>query len=217
MQLIWRKMWVALTGLFLCLFLVVHLSVNSLLLLPEPHSIVFYNEASLFLRSNLLLKVVAYLLYASILAHVVYGMMIAAKNRKAKGQRTQKVAYTSTFASRSMLAMGMLILIFIIIHLLNFWWRIKLGFGEAVPLDQNGLIDVYAVTYELFQQPFYVAFYSLLCIPLGIHLYHGLHSGLRSMGFYGEHLQRPFYLVSVVFSIAVSSGFALIPIILFFR
>lgn len=217
MSLIWRKIWVASTGLFLCIFLMVHLSVNSLLLLPEPTSIQLYNEASTFLRENLLLKVVAYLLYASILTHVLYGVLISIKNKKAKGIRTKEVSYTSSFASRSMLAMGMLILVFIVIHLFNFWWRIKLGFGAPLTTDSSGLVDVYQVTHSLFQQPVYVAFYSLLCVPLGIHLYHGVYSGVRSIGVYSTKLLQMIKVVSLIYAVIVSAGFAVIPIVLYLR
>lgn len=217
MNLIWRKIWVASTGLFLCIFLMVHLSVNSLLLLPEPTSVQLYNEASTFLRENLLLKVIAYLLYASILTHILYGFLISVKNKKSKGIRTKEVAYTSSFASRSMLAMGMLILVFIVIHLYNFWWRIKLGFGVPLSVDANGLVDVYQVTHSLFQQPSFVAFYSLLCVPLGIHLYHGVSSGVRSLGVYSDKVLRLIRVISLVYAIIISAGFAVIPVVLYFR
>ena len=217
MNLIWRKIWVASTGLFLCIFLMVHLSVNSLLLLPEPSSVQLCNEASTFLRENLLLKVVAYLLYASILTHILYGFLISVKNKKSKGIRTKEVAYTSSFASRSMLAMGMLILVFIVFHLYNFWWRIKLGFGVPLSVDANGLVDVYQVTHSLFQQPSFVAFYSLLCVPLGIHLYHGVFSGVRSLGVYSDKVLRLIRVISLVYAIIISAGFAVIPVVLYFR
>ena len=217
MNLIWGKIWVASTGLFLCIFLMVHLSVNSLLLLPEPTSVQLYNEASTFLRENLLLKVIAYLLYASILTHILYGFLISVKNKKSKGIRTKEVAYTSSFASRSMLAMGMLILVFIVIHLYNFWWRIKLGFGVPLSVDANGLVDVYQVTHSLFQQPSFVAFYSLLCVPLGIHLYHGVSSGVRSLGVYSDKVLRLIRVISLVYAIIISAGFAVIPVVLYFR
>ena len=83
-MLFFRKSIVAATGLFLCLFLIVHLSANCILLLPEEMARGIYNTYSTTLRENPLIKVIAYLLYLSIILHVVYALLVTLRNKKAK-------------------------------------------------------------------------------------------------------------------------------------
>ena len=173
---------VAITGLFLCLFLIVHLSANCLLLLPEQTARGVYNAYSTWLRENPLIMVVAYALYLSIIVHVVYALLVTIRNRKAKpvSYAVNHTEANSSWASQNMGLIGLSILIFIVVHLANFWARIKLGLGADVGVDVAGNKDVYEVTYALFHNIYFVLFYSLLMIPLGLHLHHGLKSAFKS-------------------------------------
>ncbi len=177
-----RKTLIALTGLFLCVFLVVHLSANAILLLPNDLAADLYNSYSHTLRENPLITIVAYVLYLSIIVHAVVALLITIQNKRAKPTKyvMNKSQQNSTWYSRNMGILGTLILIFIVIHLANFWARIKLGIGEEVNIDANGYKDVFSVTYELFQNIWFVLFYSILSIPLAFHLYHGLKSGFKT-------------------------------------
>jgi succinate dehydrogenase / fumarate reductase cytochrome b subunit len=216
---IFRKTLIALTGLFLCLFLIVHLSANLILLLPPETAQGMYNEYSTFLRESPLIAVIAYLLYASILIHVIYAAVVTVQNRKSRPQRyaVNKPLENSTWASQNMGWLGVLILIFIAIHLLNFWSRIKLKIGDPVGTDPGGFLDVYSVTYALFRNPYYVAFYSLLMIPLGFHLHHGLKSGFKTLGFHSKPGLKTLSGISLVYALIMAVGFAVIPVIVYFR
>jgi len=86
--------------------------------------------------------------------------------------------------SQNMGLLGVFILLFIVVHLANFWAKIKLGIGEDVGVDVNGNVDVYEVTSILFHNIYYVLFYSVLMIPLGFHLYQGFKSAFMTLGFY---------------------------------
>lgn len=218
-SLIAKKVWISLTGLFLCLFLVVHLSANLILVFPESLSKPAYNAYSTFLRENPFITAVAYLLYASIILHVVHSLIVTLRNRRARKQSYQynNSAANSTWQSQNMGWMGILILIFITIHLVNFWSRIKLGLGNPVEVDQQGYLDVYSVTYALFQNPFYVAFYVVLMIPLGYHLQHGFKSAFMSLGFHSNKGLALLAKISLVYALAMAIGFALIPIIVYLR
>ena len=217
--LIFRKSLIALTGLFLCLFLIVHLSANLILLLPEYLSQGMYNAYSTFLRENPLVAVIAYLLYASILLHVIYTAIVTIRNRKSRPQKYEmnKPAANSSWASQNMGWLGILILLFIVIHLVNFWSRIKLGLGEPVALDVDGNLDVYSVTYALFQNPYYAAFYAVTAVPLGFHLHHGLKSAFKSLGFHSVKGLNILSKVAMAYAVIMTIGFALIPIIVYLR
>lgn len=217
--LFFRKIMIALTGLFLCLFLMVHLSANCLLLWPPETARGLYNTYSTFLRDSPLIKVIAYALYLSILLHVIYAIRVTIRNRIAKPIKyaVNKRRENSTWASQNMGILGGLILIFIIVHLANFWARVKLGIGAEVGYDEMGNKDIYEITYSLFQNVYCVAFYTILTIPLGIHLYHGLQSAFKTLGFY--HRKGLIWLakISLIYAIVVSAGFGTIPIIVYFQ
>ncbi len=219
MSMFFRKSVVATTGLFLCIFLIVHLSANSLLLLPESIARSLYNSYSTTLRESTLINVVGYILYLSIILHVVYAAIITYKNRK-----TRSVSYAvnhksenSSWASQNMGFLGVLVLVFIVVHMANFWARIKLGIGESVGLDADGYVDVYQVTYDLFHNVYYVLFYSILMIPLGFHLFHGLKSAFKSLGFYHKKGLRILAKISLVYAAVMAIGFGIIPLIVYFK
>jgi len=217
--LIFRKSLIALTGLFLCLFMVVHLSANLILLLPPETAQGVYNAYSSFLRESPFIAVIAYLLYACIIIHVVYAAIVTYRNRKARPQpyKLNRPLKNSSWASQNMGWLGVLILIFIGIHLLNFWSRIKLGLGEPVGADSEGYLDVYSVTSALFRNPFYVAFYSLLMVPLGFHLHHGLKSSFKTLGFHSNPGLKALSKISLIYALVMAIGFAVIPVIVYFR
>lgn len=218
-MLFFRKSMVAATGLFLCLFLIVHLSANCILLLPDDVARSIYNSYSATLRENPFIKVIAYLLYLSIILHVVYALLVTLRNKRAKPVKyaVNHTKENSAWASQNMGLIGVAILLFIVVHLANFWARIKLGMGEAVGTDELGNVDVYEVTSSLFHNIYYVLFYSLLMIPLGLHLHHGLKSAFKSLGFYHRNGLKLLAKISLVYSVATSIGFGVIPLIVYFR
>ncbi len=210
---------IAATGLFLCLFLIVHLSANCILLLPEDIARNMYNAYSTTLRENPLIKIVAYALYLSIILHVIYALLVTLRNKKAKPEKyaVNHTNENSTWASQNMGLIGVLILLFIVVHLANFWARIKLGMGESVGMDSMGNVDVYEVTYSLFQNIYFVLFYTILMIPLGFHLHHGLKSAFKTLGFYHKNGLRVLAKISLIYAAIMAVGFGIIPFVVYFK
>ncbi|EGV43907.1 succinate dehydrogenase cytochrome b subunit [Bizionia argentinensis JUB59] len=219
MSLFFKKSIIAATGLFLCIFLIVHLSANMLLLLPENLARGLYNSYSTTLRESILISIIAYLLYISIIFHVIYAGIVTYKNRQSKGVRNvmNHKNENSSWASQNMGVLGVLILIFIVVHLVNFWARVKLGIGENVKTDVAGNMDVYEVTFTLFHNIYYVIFYSILMIPLGFHLHHGLKSAFKTLGFYHKKGLKILAKTSLIYAVVMSVGFGIIPIIVYFK
>lgn len=214
-----KKSIIALTGLFLCVFLVVHLSANCILLLPENIARDLYNSYSTTLRESPFIKIIAYLLYLSIILHALYALIITLKNKKAKPERyvVNHSEENSSWTSKNMGILGGLILIFIIIHLANFWARIKLGLGEELGVDAFGNKDVYEVTYSLFQNIYFVIFYTLISIPLAFHLHHGLKSAFKTLGFYHKKGLKIIAKVSLIYAVIMGIGFGIIPFIVYLK
>jgi succinate dehydrogenase / fumarate reductase cytochrome b subunit len=127
-----KKYWMALTGLFLCLFLVGHLAGNLQLLMPNSQ--LQFNQYALFMTSNPAVKILSYLTYISILFHAIDGILLAIQNKKARpvGYAKSNPSANSSFASRNMAILGTLVLVFIATHMINFW--AKMHFDENMPL-----------------------------------------------------------------------------------
>lgn len=131
-----KKYWMALTGLFLCLFLVGHLLGNLQLITHTGESgKLAFNQYAHFMATNPFIKIMAYLTYFSILFHAIDGFMLTFQNKKA---RPQNYAYNrpgtnSSTPSRYMAILGTLVLVFICMHMSSFWYRTKVS-GEMVPL-----------------------------------------------------------------------------------
>ncbi len=122
-----QKFIMALTGLFLCTFLVIHM-IGNLQLFKSDFGLAF-NTYAVFMTTFPLIKVVSYLLYASVLFHAFKGFMLVAKNRKARPVKyaVQNGAANSHWTSRNMGLLGTIILLFIVVHMKNFWYEYKFG------------------------------------------------------------------------------------------
>ena len=126
-----KKYWMALTGLFLCLFLAGHLAGNLQLLVPN--NALNFNQYALFMTSNPAVKLLSYLTYISILFHAIDGIALTIQNKKARPIGYAKTdGSTSSFASRNMAVLGTIILVFIVTHMVNFW--AKMHFDKNMPL-----------------------------------------------------------------------------------
>lgn len=128
-----KKYWMALTGLFLCLFLSGHLAGNLQLLVP--HNALNFNKYALFMTSNPAVKILSYLTYISILFHAIDGIMLAFQNKAARpiGYAKNNPSANSPWASRNMAVLGTIILVFIVTHMVSFW--AKMHFDENMPLQ----------------------------------------------------------------------------------
>lgn len=120
-----QKIIMALTGLFLCTFLVVHLLGNFQLLYDDGGY--KFNAYTKFMTSNPLIKIASYVTYFAILYHAFQGLWLAYKNQSArpKGYKKHPGNATSTWSSRNMGVLGTIILVFIVVHMQQFWYEYK--------------------------------------------------------------------------------------------
>ena len=206
----------AATGLFLCLFLVGHLAGNLQLLLPPEKALLQFNEYAKFMTTFPLVKVLSYLTYFSILFHAVDGLILVFKNKKARPIQYayNKASVNSTWASRNMGLLGVILLFFIIIHMRSFWYEMHFG---SLPLDLNGNKDLYTITVEAFQQLWYVALYVVCMIAVAFHLSHGFSSAFQSVGLNHSKYTPMLEKVGYFFGILIPLAFAFIPVFLYLR
>jgi succinate dehydrogenase / fumarate reductase cytochrome b subunit len=209
-----KKYWMALTGLFLCIFLIAHLAGNLQLLDMTPEGQLNFNAYAKFMTTFPPVKVVSYLLYASILFHAFDGFLLTFQNRKARPVKYayEKPGANSMWYSRQMALLGTLILVFLVIHMKRFWYEMHWG---PLGVDANGNKDLYTVVAAAFSELWYVALYVIMMAVLAFHLLHGFASSFQSLG-----LNHPRYTpiiknVGVFFAVIVPIFFALIPVWMF--
>ncbi len=196
-----KKVVMSLTGLFLIIFLIVHL-IGNLQLLAGDGGKAFNNYAA-FMTSNPIIKTVSYGLYTGILLHAFLGLAIAMKNRQAKGRKyTGGQRAKVTWASKNMALLGILILAFILIHMGDFWWAMH---------NTEGL-NLYDKVASSFSNPIIVGGYVLGMAILSFHLWHGFSSAFQTLGINNSKYNPLISFLGKAYSLIVPLVYALIPI-----
>lgn len=200
-----NKFVMALAGLFLLLFLPVHLGINLMLIRSDPEP---FNKAAHFMATFPLIKVVELLLFVLLLVHIIYGVTLQILNWLNRPVRyhVRNKSETSAF-SKFMIWTGGTVLIFLVIHFFNFYF-IKLGLVEGDPED------FYSVAWQLFSIPGYVILYWVCFLLLGFHLYHALQSAFQTLGLANDFWTPVIKVISLVYSIVLPAGFAIIPLVI---
>lgn len=181
-----RKVVMALSGLFLLVFLLQHLVIN-LLSVINPDA---FNEASQFMGTNPLVQFVAQpILIAGILIHYIMGIVLTIKNKKARpiGYVVDNQAANSSWVSRNMIITGIMIFLFLILHMKDFWLHeitVKFIEGDMTGLNEAGELRYWdELNAKFFGNHIYAVVYSVAFVFLGLHLAHGFSSTFQSVGF----------------------------------
>ncbi|MFA9289598.1 MAG: succinate dehydrogenase cytochrome b subunit [Solirubrobacteraceae bacterium] len=210
-----RKITMALSALFLLLFLTQHLFINLLSVINKDT----FNEVSHFMGYNpLVQKVIQPILIFGTLYHFILGFILEITNRKARGP--QQYAYTnpsanSTWTSRNMIISGILILIFLAIHMVDFFFpEMNYKYIQVNPQDPT---RYFPELVKHFQNPIRVALYVVGFIFLGLHLNHGFQSAFQSMGANSKKHTPTIKLIGSFYSILVPILFTFITLFHFFN
>jgi succinate dehydrogenase / fumarate reductase, cytochrome b subunit len=209
-----RKVVMALTGLFLILFLVVHLAGNLQLLKHDDGQA--FNVYAHFMTSNPLIKVISYVNYAFILIHIIWAIILTRRNRAARGPQGYAINNNNShWSSRNMGILGTFIALFLIVHLRGFWYEMHWGGIATANYDGVDYKNLYAVVDAAYNQWWYVAIYVVSMVLLAFHLYHGFGSAFQTLGLNHVKYNPVIRFVGVAFAIIVPALFALIPIYMF--
>lgn len=213
-----RKFLVALTGLFLILFLIGHVTGNMLLFKDDGGQ--SFNEYARFMTTNQIVWVLSILTYLSIILHVIYTAILTARNKKARpiGYAVSNARDNSPWTSRNMGVLGTLILIFLVIHLRAFWFEMHYGQIPTVNYEGVGEIkDLYTIVVAAFSQLWYVILYVISMGVLGFHLVHGFRSAFQTLGLHHKKYTPAIEKIAVAFAIIVPTLFALMPLYIYFK
>jgi len=209
-----KKLFMSLTGFFLMTFLMVHLSINLLLIFDDTG--VLFNMGAHFMATNPIIKVVEPVLAIGFLLHMLYAVVLTISNMMARPVNYKKVNQkdASTWASRNMFVLGSLITIFLVLHIMNFYWKIKVENSvPAVMIDGVEMHDTYTLVSGLFKTSLiYDLFYIAGGIFLGIHLTHGFWSAFQTIGWSGSIWRKRLEVIGKVFAFVIAIGFSIIPL-----
>jgi succinate dehydrogenase / fumarate reductase cytochrome b subunit len=208
-----KKFIMAITGLFLISFLVVHCFLNSFIFFNDGG--LTFNTGAHFMATNWLIRAMELVLFLGLILHAAQALVLTLENRKARpiGYAKFNGAANSTWYSRSMGLLGTLLLIFLIIHLAHFW--VKSRFTGLPGEDANGNENLYAVMQETFTHLWVVVVYCIAMVSLAYHLLHGFQSAFQTLGLNHKKYTPLIKGLGAIFAIVVPIIFAAMPVAMY--
>ncbi len=214
-----KKLIMSISGLFLIVFLLVHLSINMFIVVDPSGEL--YNAGVHFMGTNPLIKVMEPVLALGFIIHIVYATILTLQNQKATPTKyavTQKTPAT-TWASKNMYILGAFVLVFIAIHMANFFVKMKIT--HTCPELPDGGHDGYRLVTELFINQGmlsygYCALYVAAAVLLGLHIRHGFWSAFQTIGFNNEIWKKRLFFLATVFAWVIGIGYSILPLYMTF-
>lgn len=204
-----KKIQVALSGLFLSIFLFFHL-MNNLVLIIGPEE---FNNMVYFLESiKPIIRVMEVGLVIIILLHVVNAIQLTFLNKKSKGREYQSLdGKSSSTNSRTMAISGTIILSFIIIHLSYMWWTYQ---NPSLHIDESYYDVILRSEIGYLNHLPTAIFYIISIVLIGSHLRHGFQSALKTLGFLNKGISVALHSIGFLFWAIIPLGFILIIILI---
>ena len=207
-----KKFVMGLTGIFLILFLVVHVGLNACIWAMDGGEM--FNAAAHFMGSTVVMRILEIGLFLGFFLHIIQAYVLELQNRKKRaiGYQVPMRNKGSKWYSRYMGWLGTFILLFLVIHIRNFW--IPSRFTDMQEVTYNGVTmhDLYGLMRDTFTNIWLVALYLVGCVSLAFHLMHGFQSAFRSLGVYNNRYLRLLNGLGIGFAIIVPLAFAMMPL-----
>lgn len=208
-----KKVAMALSGLFLILFLAQHFFINS----TSVFSPDTFNSISHFMGNNALVQfVIQPILIIGVVFHFVMGIVLEIKNNSARpiSYAKNNGAANSSWASRNMIVSGLVVLAFILLHFYDFWVpEMVYKYVEVNPLDET---RYFAELTHKFESGIRTTIYCVSFLLLSLHLWHGFNSSFQSVGFNNKY-SKSLHTLGYAFAIVVPFGFIFIALFHYFN
>ena len=210
-----KKLLMSLAGLFLITFLIVHLGINILILFQSHEP---FNKAAHFMGTNLIIRLMELILFGGFLIHMIYGAIVSLQNMMARPVNYKKNNNSQTsFFSKYMFHTAVVLTIFLVLHLLDFYIKSKLlGDAGDVVYGSKEYHDLASLVIARFKIGWVVLVYIVAMLGLGFHLHHGFQSAFQTLG-----LNHPVYTpviksVGFIYTLIITLGFISIPVIVYY-
>ena len=214
-----KKLVIAVSGLGIFLFVIIHLLGNLTLLTGNPDTFNAYSHKLTSLGP--ILYFLEFLLAAAFLFHMTLAVWTTFKNwgtrsnnyvvLKSAGKESKK-----TLSSTTMIYTGTVIIIFTVLHLITFKYGPGIAQGYFTYINGEKMRDLYRLVVEVFHKQWYVIWYVSAMVFLGFHLRHAFWSGLQSLGANNQKLSPYLYGAGLVFALILAFGFIFIPLWVYF-
>ena len=212
-----KKLIMSISGLFLVLFLLFHLSMN----VAAVFSGEAYNMVCSLLGSNWYAVAATLVLAAGVVIHFVYAIILTLQNRKARGNDRYAINARPKgveWASQNMLVLGIIVIAGLALHFANFWY--KMQFAEIIGVHDLGAFgptDGAAYIRETFGCPVFTVLYLIWLAALWFHLTHGFWSALQTLGWSNKIWFERWKTIGNIYSTLVVLGFAAVVVIYFVK
>ena len=207
-----KKFVMGLTGIFLILFLIVHVGINACIWAKDDGQM--FNLAANFMGEMVVPRLLEIGLFAGFLLHIIQAYVLELQNRRKRGVTYQVPMGNkgSKWYSRYMGWLGTFVLLFLVIHIKQFW--VPSRFTDLDKVNYNGteVHNLYALMKDTFTNIWYVVLYLVGCLSLAYHLMHGFQSAFRSLGVYNNRYLTLIKSVGIGFAIIVPLAFAMMPV-----
>ncbi len=203
-----KKVIMSLTGLFLVVFLCLHLFVNLLTIVDSDGST--FNTAAHFMGTNKIMFVMQFVLAAGFIFHIFYATFLTMKNRSARPVKYEVSSKSDTsWSSQNMYLTGFTILAFLVLHIINYFYKLKF-----TDLIESGEMSEYELVTSIFtaQYWYYGVIYVIAFILLGLHLNHSFQSSFQTLGLNNSNWLPRLKFIGTLYAIIIAVGFSIIPI-----
>ena len=212
-----KKLVMSVSGAFLVLFILFHMSMNITAIISRDA----YNMVCAFLGANWYALVGTLVLAGGVLVHIIYALILTANNYRARGKQRYAVTVQEpgvSWASKNMLALGVVVVLGIALHLINFWAKMQLVelMGEHVNSLGYDPADGAALIAYTFSQWYYVVLYLVWFAALWFHLTHGVWSMFQTVGWANDTWYPRLKCIANVVATIIFLGFAAVALLYFF-
>lgn len=215
-----KKLIMSISGLFLVLFLLFHLSMN----VTAVFSGEAYNMVCSLLGSNWYAVAATLVLAAGVVIHFVYAIILTLQNRKARGNDRYAINARPKgveWASQNMFVLGLIVILFILLHFSQFWYKMmfaelighhEVALGSAMVSPQDGAAFI---NYYFQGNAVITVLYLIWYVALWFHLTHGFWSAIQTIGWNNTIWMNRWECISKIVATVICGLFAIITIIFF--
>jgi succinate dehydrogenase / fumarate reductase cytochrome b subunit len=199
-----KKLVMSISGLFLMIFLLLHLCINLTAVFSEQT----YNIACDFMNTNIFIQIMVPVLALGFVVHICMACWITLVNLMARpvGYAAGNNTKTSSWAARNMFVLGVVVLGFLAVHLSHFWAKMQLPHF----LGQHAAENPYLLVRTTLENPVWASVYLIWIAALWFHLSHGFWSAFQSIGANNSKWIPRLRVVAIVFASLVAAGFAVV-------
>jgi succinate dehydrogenase / fumarate reductase, cytochrome b subunit len=213
-----RKILTGITGIALVLFVLMHMIGNLTYFAADSAAYNMY--ADFLVSTGPLLYFIEGVLVIAFSVHIVIGIAIYV--RKWQARKTGYARYSTagdpsrmTYSSRTMIVTGIVLLVFLVIHLKTFKYGPGIGAGYVAEAGGESIRDIKRLVTETFQSPLYTFGYVAVMTLLGLHLRHGVWSAFQSIGAMSPRLTPLVYTIGTILAILIAVGFFILPLYIY--